>query len=99
MPRKAAASAREPPADIWTRRRAASRAFPAGAVPGGRQELAEVSQVTAVEDAGGGGDEGGARACVQRRGVAECVPPGRGAARAGDVLVKALGRAGAGDQV
>ena len=77
----------------------ASGGFPGGAVLGGRQELAEVSQAVAVEDAGGGGDEGGGRPRVQRRGVEECVPPDRGAARAGDVLVKALGRAGAGDQV
>ncbi len=70
----------------------ASRAFAAGAVPGGGQELAEDPQVTAIEDAGGGGDEGGARPRVQRLGVAECVPPGRSATRAGDVLAEALGR-------
>ena len=77
----------------------ASRAFPAGAVPRRGQKVAEGPQVAAVEDVNSGGDEGGARARVQRRGVAERVAPGRGAADAGDVLVKVIGRARAGDQV
>src|SRR5208282_1686608 len=77
----------------------ASGAFPAGAVPGRGQEFAEDSQVAAVEDADGGGDEGGAGARVQRRGIADRVPPGRGAGRAGDVPVETLGQAVAGDQV
>ena len=45
----------------------ASRAFAAGAVPGRGQDFAEDPQVVAVEDAGGGGDERGAWARVQRR--------------------------------
>src|ERR1039457_5259956 len=77
----------------------ASRAFPAGAVPGRGQELAEGPQVAAVEDAGGGGDEAGAWVRVQRRGVADGVAPGPGAAHAGDVPVEGSGHARAGDQV
>src|SRR5260370_13563336 len=77
----------------------APRALAVGAVPGGRDEFAEDPQVIAVEDAGGGGDEGGARARVQRRGVADCVAAGPGAGHAGDVLGGAVSPAPAGGYV